>query len=232
MSRLVVKYSYEAGEKSLVENVRESLLIWSLGTYAMACSTHVEAEVPFPLVIENSAIYEVDGSDPVVIAGADHSGAVHHLVAVPSSATAFGVWYSTVRVAESTATRAALFTSVATSLICAYLLVGTWGVSISGGTPLNLEPSTSLLLAVAGAVAPLVGREPRHWLVAKFVRPFRDVTTVAGTVLFGTALAVGTVPDESLRAWIQAVLLFVAMGLMVAVLTLRRRVSRGSTITR
>lgn len=229
--RLTVKYSYDAGQDALLDaDVRENRLTWSLGTYAMACSSHVEVEVPHPLVIERSEIVEWGETQSDVVASCSIPSGIHHLVAVPKEALSSAEWVSTVKVVESTATRAALFSSAAAALLCAYLFVGTWGRGLLGASELVLEPSASLLLAVAGLIGPVVGRAPRHWLVAKFVKPFRNITSAAGVILFATALIVGTVVGDGFRELMQAILLFGALVLTGVALAFRRRVSGRRTL--
>lgn len=225
-ARLTVKYSYDASQDSVLDaDVRRNRLNWSLGTYAMANSSHVEVEVPHPLVIDYSEIREARGTEEATVTRCDEPSVIHHLVAVPTEAMTSATWHSTIRVVESTATRIAVAASTATAVLCAYLFVGTWGMKLAGGVSLALEPSASLLLAVAGVMGPFVGRAPRHWLVAKFVKPYRDITTGSGAILFATALVIGTVAHDGLRELLQAVLLSLALALVLVALSFGSRVS-------
>jgi len=238
-SRTTVKYCYDAGSGNAFRpNVRAHRIAWGVGAFGFASSTHVEVEVPAPLALTSSRIVnvltpEMGGAGIAGVeelASTDESSSIHHLVAVPESVWVRAELESNIGVSESTVTRVALFSATAGAALCTYLFVGTWEMWMLGLVGLNVEPSTSLLLAAAGALGPLLGRGPKHWLVATYVKPFRDTTTIAGGTLFLTALVIGTMPAEPLLAWVQGALMVLSFAVLGYSLQCRRYVVERRSI--
>lgn len=226
----ILKYSYDAGKGPAFDVVAsEGWLVWDVDAFGSASSSHVEVEVPYPLLLGTSEIWTQDGADIEVNASAVTRSAIHHLVARPRNALSTAIWVSRVYIQESALTRVALGSSVVSMVLCAYLYVGAWAPAVPGAywviPTINLDPAVSLIVAVAAAVGPIIGREPRHATVASYVRPFRTATSFSTALMFGLALVTATVPRSGQLQGLQFVFVVASLALTVWVLVLRKRVS-------